>query len=234
MQKGNGERIVFLDYLRSIAIVCVVIVHAAENVYRFNVTEYAAWTLTERIVMVGLFDLGRMSVPLFFFISGYLLLSRNYDDEKCCRFWRRNWLPLLTASSFSIFLVSIWGLWGGLGNLVMWKTVAKASMFVGPVPCGILWFLPVMVGLYGCVPVVAVALERFRPRTLMPPLGGDADDHGHPDDGALAALYGTHKPRACAEHRLDRWLLWHLRYCRRNDGEGIETTYGSGRELGTR
>lgn len=171
MQKGNGERIVFLDYLRSIAIVCVVIVHAAENVYRFNVTEYAAWTLTERIVMVGLFDLGRMSVPLFFFISGYLLLSRNYDDEKCCRFWRRNWLPLLTASSFSIFLVSIWGLWGGLGNLVMWKTVAKASMFVGPVPCGILWFLPVMVGLYGCVPVVAVALERFRPRTLMPPLG---------------------------------------------------------------
>ena len=61
MQQGNRDRIVFLDYLRAIAIVCVVIVHAAESVYRFRVAEYMGWTVFERVVMVGLFDLGRMS-----------------------------------------------------------------------------------------------------------------------------------------------------------------------------
>ena len=171
MQQGNRDRIVFLDYLRAIAIVCVVIVHAAESVYRFRVAEYMGWTVFERVVMVGLFDLGRMSVPFFFLISGYLLLTRRYDDERCCRFWRRNWLPLVTASSFAILSVGVWALWRDLSHGGAWKILAKAGLYVGPVPCGILWFLPVMVGLYACIPVVAVALERFRPRTLLPPLG---------------------------------------------------------------
>ncbi|MGN0873942.1 MAG: acyltransferase [Akkermansia sp.] len=171
MQQGNRDRIVFLDYLRAIAIVCVVIVHAAESVYCFNVAEYRGWTVFERVVMVGLFDVGRMSVPFFFLISGYLLLARYYDDERCRRFWRRNWLPLATASSFAIVLVGVWALRGDSGHVWAWKALAKAGLFVGPVPCGILWFLPVMVGLYACIPVVAVALERFSPRTLLPPLG---------------------------------------------------------------
>ena len=171
MQQGNRDRIVFLDYLRAIAIVCVVIVHAAESVYCFNGAEYRGWTVFERVVMVGLFDVGRMSVPLFFLISGYLLLARYYDDERCRRFWCRNWLPLATASSFAIVLVGVWALRGDSGHVWAWKALAKAGLFVGPVPCGILWFLPVMVGLYAFIPVVAVALERFSPRTLLPPLG---------------------------------------------------------------
>lgn len=172
-ENSSPNRIVFLDYARCFAIFCVVVVHAVENIFSFNMQHYVQWGWGERISLIGLFNLGRLSVPIFFFISGYLLLNRDYTDDKCFRFWKRNWLPLISASIVTIVIVGAVSLFHRndvLSSSHMMAVLGSGTFVVSP-QCGVLWFLPVMIGLYGTFPFVALVLAKFKPSTVLIPLG---------------------------------------------------------------
>ena len=79
------QRILYLDFLRCLAIIFVIILHsimaALENPAFY---QHPSWYLC---MLVEPFD--RTGVPLFFMISGFLLLS-SPKTENLWEFYRRN------------------------------------------------------------------------------------------------------------------------------------------------
>lgn len=70
----NKERIVFIDWLRVVAIVAVIVLHVADDYPSTidpNCIEYQTLNFFNGIV--------RWGVPVFVMISGSLFLSMNYD-----------------------------------------------------------------------------------------------------------------------------------------------------------
>ena len=69
----SPKRIMYLDEVRSLAIMLVVIGHVSRLFsYDFN-----SWLFCS-----GVFSLTRIGVPLFFTVSGSLLLTRKYEVKK--------------------------------------------------------------------------------------------------------------------------------------------------------
>lgn len=66
----SPNRIMYLDEVRSLAIILVVIGHISRH---FSYDFYS-WLFCS-----GIFSLTRIGVPLFFTVSGSLLLTRKYE-----------------------------------------------------------------------------------------------------------------------------------------------------------
>ena len=83
----SPKRILYLDEVRSTAILLVVLGH----VIRYFSYSYSSW-----LVASGIFSLTRIGVPLFFTVSGALLLTRKYEIKKFLgKRFKRVFLPLL-------------------------------------------------------------------------------------------------------------------------------------------
>ena len=95
------QRIAFLDFARALAILLVVLCHVIELFYPFSLEGMQGLHPRARIFATTALTIGRLGVPLFLMISGYLLLGRRYDEERCRRFWKHNWLHLF-------FLTIVW------------------------------------------------------------------------------------------------------------------------------
>ena len=71
----NGrKRIFYLDFIRALAIILVLVVHIARPF--FNSAPHGTYYTH---IVAPLFDFGIMGVPLFLMISGALLLNRKYE-----------------------------------------------------------------------------------------------------------------------------------------------------------
>ena len=68
----SPKRILYLDEVRSLAIILVVIGHVS----RLFSYDFYSWLFCS-----GVFSLTRIGVPLFFTVSGSLLLTRKYENS---------------------------------------------------------------------------------------------------------------------------------------------------------
>lgn len=94
----TDRRIVGLDYARAVAILLVLLVHATENLFVMDAVHLNAMSVQSRIFAIICFTLGRLGVPLFLFLSGYLLLDRSYTESSIHKFWKKNWLGMLVTT----------------------------------------------------------------------------------------------------------------------------------------
>ena len=85
----KSQRYYWLDYCRSLAILFVIVVHTTESVYFFNQVSFENYSSSRHVLMFTLFTLGRLGVPLFLFITGYLLLDRQYDYTYSQKFYKK-------------------------------------------------------------------------------------------------------------------------------------------------
>ena len=156
------------DFLRGIAAFCVVLCHVTETVYVFNPSFFAEQSFASQFFAFTSFTIGRMGVPVFFFLSGYLLLSRKYDDRSCFAFWRKNLLPLLITSEIWVLLYnSFLSLY--FETPLHWKTLLRNVLFLEQVGMGHYWYIHVILGLYLFLPFVAKTLQSFQPKTFLLP-----------------------------------------------------------------
>lgn len=72
------KRIVTVDMARMFAIFCVILTHSVEGVWQMDVNSLNARKDSINLVILGLHTIGRMGVPVFMLLSGYLLLDREY------------------------------------------------------------------------------------------------------------------------------------------------------------
>lgn len=77
-----NKRNINLDITRTIAILCVVFCHSVESIYKFNLSFARGLSTISKSFMFISFTMGRLGVPLFLFLSGFLLLQKQINDEK--------------------------------------------------------------------------------------------------------------------------------------------------------
>ena len=74
----ENNRIAGIDTLRAIGILCVVMCHSVEgDIYTLNLEGMNGLSLVSKIFAFTMFSIGRLGVPLFLLISGYLLLDKE-------------------------------------------------------------------------------------------------------------------------------------------------------------
>lgn len=163
------QRIPWLDYARAIAILLVVLVHATENLYSMKAEVLMAMSGPSFLFALTTFTLGRMGVPLFLFLTGYLLLDRDYDISRIYHFWRKNWLALLVTTEIWIILYNVFL---RVFHFQHWSTrgLLKDMFFLNQVHMGHMWYMPMIIGLYVCIPFAARALKGISNRALTFPL----------------------------------------------------------------
>ena len=184
------DRVVFLDYLRVIAIFMVLLVHSCEQFYFGDDGGLYIASGRDAGWLVAIDSACRASVPLFVMASAYLLFPiRGAGDG-----WLRHRMLRVGVP----FLI-----WCGVYN---WRFDGSwlACLFNFPAATGgHLWFVPMLVGLYLLMPLLSPWAEKVSEKELRGWLGLWLFTTtfpflrklcgywcGAPDFGAIPFLYG--------------------------------------------
>lgn len=156
----NKNRIEWIDLVRAVAILTVLYIHATDGIYIISSDAIMNYTLFSRIFQFASLFIGRIGVPFFLMITGYLLLDRVYDDEKVRKFWENNCknLIIVTVIWSLIYAVSI--------QIVSFSSAQVNTIEAGNLFFSHMWYMPMIIGMYLSLPFVASALSHFKPRTI--------------------------------------------------------------------
>ena len=167
------ERIYFMDYVRVLACLMVIIVHSSENFYLCapegapsgEMVDVVAKIMTEKArFFVALYDgFSRMSVPLFMIASAYLLCPLK-EEQTWGSFFRRRALRILPPMICFLVLYSVLPLlWGGTTP----QQALKDFLYIPlnfPGTGGHLWFMYPLLSLYLLIPILSPWLRKATPR----------------------------------------------------------------------
>lgn len=144
MQKNN--RIFYLDILRVIACLSVIMIHTSARYVDKNIGSFNFW--------VGdIFDgVSRIGVPLFVMISGTLMLDKNYQFNS--KKWIKHITKLITFFAFWSFIYSI--IFNILTPIFINHESINIINFISSFVKGHyhLWFIYLIIGLYLIVPLL--------------------------------------------------------------------------------
>lgn len=163
------KRIEWIDLIRAMAITLVLLCHCSEGIYRFNTDFLTSVGFTSKLFAVTSFTAGRLGVPFFLLISGYLLLDREYDTDKTLRFWKNNWLHLLICTYIWLTIYNIFEMYMS-GNAFSMKNLLKEALFLKSSSMNHMWYMPMLLGMYPLIPFVANALRSMKLKTVLFPL----------------------------------------------------------------
>ena len=152
-------RAVNVDLIRTIAMVGVLLLHAAgrfsitsSELNQLNPLEFARWGIVDVYQSVAV----PLGVPLFLMLSGALLLQPSKTDESLRVFFKKRWARIGLPSLF----------WGGA--YFVWDfSVQKIPFSTAAIIQGILngpytqlWYLYVLVGLYLLTPILRAIIAQ--------------------------------------------------------------------------
>ena len=159
------NRIVFIDYIRVVACLMVMLVHASENFYGADASGLAGnmsmLANGQNRFWVAFWDGGvsRTAVPLFIIVSAFLLVPLK-PGQTMSAFYRRRFLRILPPFFCFLLLYALLPLlWGGM----TWEQSLQdleLLPFNFPSMAGHLWFMYPLISLYLIIPVVSPWLER--------------------------------------------------------------------------
>ncbi|MBQ4279271.1 MAG: acyltransferase family protein [Rikenellaceae bacterium] len=149
-------RIVYLDFIRVISCLMVVLVHSCEFFYPTILAGNSFW--------LNLIDSAlRACVPLFVMVSSYLLLPLR-DHETPGVFYKRRFMRVLIPFLiWSVLYATVPSLWGEFdGAEVRNKLVRLLYNF--NMNAGHLWFVYMLIGVYLIMPVISPWLKTVSKR----------------------------------------------------------------------
>lgn len=147
---NKNESFLWVHWVRVLATFGVVFLHTASPpLYLYNkISEEYWWIANVYDSMV------RMCVPLFFMISGFLLLQKEYSLWTfCLKRFQKIFIPLL---GWSVFFV----LWSGLFEQSTSLSLYSFFKILYEPAYYHLWFLYALVGVYFSVPVLRVIIQN--------------------------------------------------------------------------
>lgn len=158
-QKTFENRIAFLDYIRVIACLLVMVGHANG---KFLGGGQAPLVANEDIrLWISVYDgfFCRISVPLFMMVSAFLLVPLK-SGVTMSQFYHRRFLRILPP--FICFLVLYAVLPATWGAFTWSEAVSRLLMLPFNFPSGAfhLWFMYPLIGIYLIIPVVSPWLEK--------------------------------------------------------------------------
>lgn len=161
------RHVVWIDILRLIAIMLVVLCHSTEEgIYNFALDSVMTMQPEERIFPFVCFTVGRIGVPIFLLISGYLLLDHEYNRKATIRFWKKNWLHLIACTMFWFLVYDLFLIFNQ-GEKLQPGEVIQDVLFLYKVEMSHVWYMPMIVGLYAFIPFVGNALSKVEDKKLV-------------------------------------------------------------------
>lgn len=154
------KRLASLDLIRCVAILCVLLVHVTELVYNFDSDMIGEYGAVQSLFAISCFTIGRLGVPLFFFLTGYLILGRNYEGEGIIRFYKEKLWPLLLTIEVWIILYNIY-LCVLEKNVFSIKSCIRQMIFIDTTNLPHCWYIPAIVGIYLFIPFISAALNQI-------------------------------------------------------------------------
>ncbi len=140
------QRVYYYDYLRVFAIIAVILLHIAAQEWAGLKGRDIDWQIFNVFNSIS-----RWGVSVFLMISGSLFLSRDIEIKTIYK----KYIPRMVASYF--LWSAIYALWAPKNTLYLGAfstfslpTFIKSTL-VGPVH---LWFIPMIIGIYMCIPLI--------------------------------------------------------------------------------
>lgn len=168
----NRPRVFMLDVIRALSIFLVCMGHSVEQTFHFAQNDvFSVQGDYKGMVVLMLFSLARISVPFFLFLTGYFFLPRTYDEEGTKGFWVHNFLRLLLCTELWIILYNVFDyfFWPKLDVTVL--SVLRQMIFLENVPTmDHYWYLPMILGIYLFLPIVANGLKHIDAKLLLFPV----------------------------------------------------------------
>jgi len=154
-----SKRIFYLDFLRSFAIIMVVILHSiSDYIVRADLFSTTSW-----YVNLFLNAFSRTGVPIFFMISGCLILSSDVTAN-FGEFYKRR------LTHIAIPLV-FWNLAYFIGKCAFGHVKFDISLFLADfINCGTeyhLWYLYTLIGIYLLAPFLKIIVDRCSMKQLV-------------------------------------------------------------------
>ncbi|MBQ8062468.1 MAG: acyltransferase [Clostridia bacterium] len=167
----DRPRIFMLDFIRALAIFLVCMGHSVEQTFHFAEKDvFFVQGDYKGMVVLMLFTLARISVPFFLFLTGYFFLPRSYDTEGTLHFWKHNFGRLLLCTELWILLYNIFDYFFWHIDLTPLSLV-RQMVFLENVPAmDHYWYLPMILGVYLFLPVVANGLKHIDAKLLTIPV----------------------------------------------------------------
>jgi surface polysaccharide O-acyltransferase-like enzyme len=162
LENSSESHFFALDVLRVLAVFMVVVIHvSAPILYSFGDVPISAWMLA------NFYDsLSRMSVPLFFLASGYLILGRS---EATPEFYRKRLIKVLVPLMAWSILYFLWMHKEYFdGQHSVFEAIASIfeAVYLGPVVFH-LWFLYVLAGIYLVAPILRIYVHSSKNTDLI-------------------------------------------------------------------
>ncbi|MDP9858619.1 surface polysaccharide O-acyltransferase-like enzyme [Olsenella profusa DSM 13989] len=159
----RGTRRLSLDVIRSLAILSVLDCHLSGFVF-----EGSGHPLTASLV----YSLGRIGVPLFVMLTGYLMLPRDYDGSYLSKYLKSNVLGLFVAYEIWNVLWYLLGCIPGLPTLnnglpISIQTLLQSMVFMGETNTA-MWYLQMILGIYLGIPIVAYLVRMVQKKDSRP------------------------------------------------------------------
>lgn len=161
------SRLAKLDYIRCLAILLVVICHCNERLFGKIQAPQLRITLSYSFF----FALGRIGVPLFLFLTGSLVLSKLVKgNDDVASFYKRKLLPLVVSAALCTAFYYVRSI------LILDQPfdifqAFRILLLLENCPRAVLWYLPMIIGIYIALPFVAVVFRNFTFRFFSLPLG---------------------------------------------------------------
>lgn len=146
--KISPNRFLYLDEVRSLAIILVVLGH----IVRFYSRDFNSW-----LMGCGFFSLTRIGVPLFFTVSGALLLTRkhNLDD-----FLEKRFKRVVLPFAFWILVYIILGVL--IWNYALTWTYCQGIILGSNGLASPFWFIWSLIGIYLLMPVISSFIREYK------------------------------------------------------------------------
>lgn len=151
----------WIDLVRVVAVFQVVLVHLSYVIFFKEDLLSANW------VAANFYDsLSRMGVPLFFMVSGYLLLGKS---EPVLDFFRKRFVKVGIPTLFWSAAYLLWSVEAYRNGTMTPVRIALSilkTMYLGDVEIH-LWFLYILIGVYLVAPILRVFVSAASRRDLM-------------------------------------------------------------------
>lgn len=165
---ANVNRIEWVDLARVAAILCVVLCHCVSAFYTFDLENLKVLSLSSKLFAFSSLTIGRLGVPLFLMISGYLLLDRIYDKQGTLKFWKKT-NHLIVCTLFWSVLCELFAIFVLKSKVTLFSAILSI-LFLRPYDMNHLWYLPMIIGIYILIPFIANAIKDYDVETLIKPV----------------------------------------------------------------
>lgn len=173
------NRILWLDFARTIAIISITVNHAMSrsfNIYSETQLEFQTMSHIASYIKALVWVFSRLGVPIFLMITGALLIEKNYEDRMVLkRFIKHNWFSLVRTTMIWLTLMylllslrddSYYSLNGWGSGLFHFVSTICFINHDNKVTMASMWYMSMIICVYLMIPIVSIVLKRLGDRYI--------------------------------------------------------------------